>query len=112
MELQVTVTSSNVSNSSPVIQGIGTIKDNDIPNLFSPNGDGSNDTWTIGGLSAYPEAMVSVFDRWGQKVYSGDSSSDAWDGTYDGKNLPTADYYYILDLGNGETYNGVVTLKR
>ena len=83
-----------------------------IPGGISPNGDGSNDTWTIGGLSAYPEAMVSVFDRWGQKVYAGDSSSDAWDGTYDGKNLPTADYYYILDLGNGETYNGVVTLKR
>jgi gliding motility-associated-like protein len=35
-----------------------------------------------------------------------------WDGTFDGKALPTADYYYILDLGNGQTYNGVVTLKK
>ena len=83
-----------------------------IPGGLSPNGDGANETWEIGGLSQYPDAIVSVFDRWGQKVYTGDLTSPPWDGTYDGKNLPTADYYYILDLGNGEKYNGVVTLKR
>ncbi|MDB4650013.1 T9SS type B sorting domain-containing protein [Crocinitomicaceae bacterium] len=83
-----------------------------IPGGLSPNGDGANETWEIGGLSQYPDAIISVFDRWGQKVYSGDYTSPPWDGTYEGKNLPTADYYYILDLGNGEKYNGVVTLKR
>ena len=41
-----------------------------------------------------------------------DESGNGLDGTYNGIDLPTADYYYILDLGNGEKYNGVVTLKR
>ena len=83
-----------------------------IPGGLSPNGDGTNETWSIGGLSQYPEAKVSVFNRWGQQVYTGDYSTAAWDGTSNGNDLPTADYYYILDLGNGEKYNGVVTLKR
>jgi gliding motility-associated-like protein len=83
-----------------------------IPGGLSPNGDGANETWEILGLSQYPDAIISVFDRWGQKVYTGDYASPPWDGTYEGKILPIADYYYILDLGNGETYNGVVTLKR
>lgn len=83
-----------------------------IPGGLTPNGDGANETWEIGGLSQYPDAQVMVFDRWGQQVYTGDYSSAAWDGTSNGNELPTADYYYILDLGNGEKYNGVVTLKR
>jgi gliding motility-associated-like protein len=83
-----------------------------IPGALSPNGDGINETWAVGGLSQYPDAKVSVFNRWGQQVYTGNYATEPWDGSYDGENLPTADYYYILDLGNGETYNGVVTLKR
>ena len=83
-----------------------------IPDGVSPNGDGANDTWMINGLSSYPDAKVSVFNRWGQEVYSGTANSAPWDGTDKGKELPTADYYYVLDLGNGQTYNGVVTLKR
>jgi gliding motility-associated-like protein len=83
-----------------------------IPGGISPNGDGINDTWTIGGLSQYPDAKVNVFDRWGQVVYTGNATSDAWDGTINGNECPTADYYYILELGDGQKFNGVVTLKR
>ena len=83
-----------------------------IPGGLTPNGDGANETWEIGGLSQYPDAKVMVFDRWGQQVYTGDYTSllMGWDIKW--KECPTADYYYILDLGNGEKYNGVVTLKR
>jgi len=84
----------------------------DIPGGISPNGDNANDTWTITGLDQYPDAKVFVFDRWGQKVFSGDATNATWDGTYEGKELPTADYYYIIELGNGEKFNGVVTLKK
>ena len=84
----------------------------DIPGGISPNGDNANDTWTITGLNQYPDAEVLVFDRWGQKVFSGDATNPTWNGTYEGKELPTADYYYIIELGNGEKFNGVVTLKR
>ena len=83
-----------------------------IPGGLSPNGDGNNDSWDIQGLLDYPDALVSVFDRWGQKVYSGTSQDPAWDGTTNGRECPTADYYYVIDLGNGQTYNGVVTLKK
>ena len=73
---------------------------------LSPNGDGNNDSWDIQGLVDYPDASVTVFDRWGQKVFSGTSQDLAWDGTTNGRECPTADYYYVIDLGNGQTYNG------
>jgi gliding motility-associated-like protein len=84
----------------------------EIPGALSPNSDNNNDTWEITGLQNYPNAIISVFDRWGQKVYDGTSISTPWNGKYQDKELPTADYYYIIELGNGDTYNGVVTLKR
>jgi gliding motility-associated-like protein len=84
----------------------------EIPGALSPNSDNNNDTWEITGLQNYPNALISVFDRWGQKVYEGSSASTPWDGKYNGKDLPTADYYYVIELGNGDKYNGVVTLKR
>jgi gliding motility-associated-like protein len=84
----------------------------EIPGALSPNGDNNNDTWEITGLSNYPNAQVTVFDRWGQKVYEGSNASTPWNGKYNEKDLPTADYYYVIELGNGDKYNGVVTLKR
>jgi gliding motility-associated-like protein len=84
----------------------------EIPGGISPNGDNNNDTWTINGLNQFPNSKALIFDRWGQKVFSGDATNPTWNGTYEGKELPTADYYYIIELGNGETFNGVVTLKR
>lgn len=83
-----------------------------IPPAFSPNGDNSNDTWKVTGLGKYPDSEIQVFDRWGQKVFSGNSSTAYWDGKLNGNELPSADYYYIITLGNGENFNGVVTLKR
>jgi gliding motility-associated-like protein len=83
-----------------------------IPGGLSPNGDQVNDTWQVNGLDAFVNVKISIFDRWGQKIYFSSNPMQAWDGTYNGRDLPIADYYYILELGNGETYNGVVTLKR
>ena len=83
-----------------------------IPGGLSPNGDGINDTWNIQGLEEYPNASISVFDRWGKKLFFSTSGSAPWDGTFDGKELPIADYYYIIELDNGEKYHGVVTLKK
>ena len=83
-----------------------------IPGGLSPNGDGINDTWNIQGLEDYPNASISVFDRWGKKLFFSTTGSAPWDGTFDGKELPIADYYYIIELDNGEKYHGVVTLKK
>ena len=84
----------------------------EIPGALSPNSDNTNDTWEIKGLENYTNAQIAVFDRWGQKVYEGTSTSAPWNGKYQDKDLPTADYYYVIELGNGDKYNGVVTLKR
>ena len=82
-----------------------------VPNAFSPNGDGVNDTWVIANLSAFPGATVDVFDRYGQLVYHSENYSRAWDGTYNGKILPMATYYYIIDPKNNEKkISGSVTL--
>jgi gliding motility-associated-like protein len=73
-----------------------------VPNVFSPNGDGINDTWIIANLSAYPGATVDVFNRYGQLVFHSGNSNKAWDGTFNGKPLPVGTYYYIIDLKNNE----------
>jgi gliding motility-associated-like protein len=83
-----------------------------VPGGLSPNGDDINDTWFPSGFENYPNATVKVFDRWGQEVFFATPYMAAWEGTYDGKDLPTADYYYIINLGDGQKYSGVVTLKK
>lgn len=69
-----------------------------IPNAFSPNGDGLNDTWAPQEIENYPGAEISIFNRYGVKLYSGHAKDFAWDGTYKGTPLPVGMYYYILDL--------------
>jgi gliding motility-associated-like protein len=84
-----------------------------VPNAFSPNGDGINDIWIISGLSAYPGATVDVFNRYGQLVFHSENNNQAWDGTFNGKPLPLATYYYIIDPKNNEKkIAGSVTIFR
>jgi gliding motility-associated-like protein len=71
-----------------------------IPNAFSPNKDGTNDYWDVGGLVTYPESTVLVFNRYGQQVYQSTGYAKPWDGTYNGSALPAGTYYYIIDLKN------------
>ncbi len=73
-----------------------------VPNAFSPNNDGINDTWVISNLSAYPGATVDVFNRYGEPVFHSENYSKPWDGNYHGKPLPVATYYYIIDLKNNQ----------
>jgi gliding motility-associated-like protein len=72
-----------------------------VPNAFSPNGDGINDQWIIEALETYPEAALTVFNRYGQQVYSSKGYSRPWNGFHQGKPLPPASYYYVIDLKNG-----------
>jgi gliding motility-associated-like protein len=73
-----------------------------IPNTFTPNGDGVNDTWEIHDLEYYPKSTVNIFSRWGQKLYSSIGYPIPWDGRYNGSALPVGTYYYIIDLKNGQ----------
>ncbi|RYY85226.1 MAG: PKD domain-containing protein, partial [Chitinophagaceae bacterium] len=84
-----------------------------IPNAFSPNGDGINDTWNIGNLADYPGAGVEVFNRYGQKVYSATGYSTPWDGRSSGKPLPIGTYYYVITLRNGfPPVSGSITILK
>jgi len=83
-----------------------------IPTGFSPNNDSDNDDWTIYGIENYPNSKISVYNRWGLSVFEGSELNPTWNGIYGGVMLPTADYYYIVELSDGRKFNGVVTLKQ
>lgn len=84
-----------------------------IPNAFSPNGDGTNDEWIIKYLDTYPNATFIIFNRYGQKIYSGGSQTKGWDGRYNGADAPAGTYYYVVEPGNGrKVTSGAVTLIR
>lgn len=84
-----------------------------IPNAFTPNGDGINDTWNIPQLQYFPMCTVTIFNRWGQIVFSSTGYPKAWDGTDQGKPLPAGTYYYIVNLHNNMgLLSGFVALLR
>ena len=68
-----------------------------IPDAFSPNGDGLNDRWELPGIEAFPDAVMTVFNRWGEVIYSsGKGYTNPFDGTLNGTSLPTGVYAYTL----------------
>lgn len=87
-----------------------------IPNTFSPNGDGINDTWVIQGIEAFPNNRLSIFTRWGQEVLTLSSYSEkkAWDGSSSAGNLAEGVYYYILEVSGAEqeSFRGTVNVIR
>jgi len=85
-----------------------------VPAAFSPNGDGHNDTWQIDHLELYRSVLIQVYNRWGQLLYEAGWNDDFWDGTYNGRPVPTGAYIYFIDLGNNKTKprTGTVTVIR
>jgi gliding motility-associated-like protein len=84
-----------------------------IPNAFSPNGDGVNDTWVIQAVRALSGFELTVFDRTGAPVFQTNNYNKHWDGTYNGRLLPLGTYYYFIDFRDGlPKQKGYVTLVR
>jgi gliding motility-associated-like protein len=82
-----------------------------IPNAFSPNGDDTNDTWNIRNIHLYPKAEIKVFNKWGNTVFESSAYSTPWDGTYKGKIVEAATYYYAINLHNGDpVYQGFLVI--
>lgn len=107
----ITVVNGSCTASGQIqVNVIGQIK---IPNAFTPNNDGNNDTWVIYGLESYPNAELQIFNRWGSLVYNSKSPIEWWTGYRNGEIMPTHTYYFILNLGDGsEAITGSVTLVR
>ncbi len=85
-----------------------------IPNYFTPNGDGITDGWTVGCAEDFPNLTFDIYDRYGRKVATY-RVGEFWDGKYNGKELPTGDYWYVVNLNSNvmeEEYVGHFTLYR
>ncbi len=85
-----------------------------IPNAFTPNGDGRDDTWQIEFIDQYPDNTVSVFNRWGNRIFSAENYSRAneWRGDINGQPAPVGTYYYVVVTKGplGRSYAGSITI--
>ena len=84
-----------------------------IANTFTPNGDGKNDRWDLGDMSAYPVFKLQVFNRYGVILFQTSDPLNRWDGNYKGQQVPAGTYYYTIELGRGQkSLSGFLTLIR
>jgi gliding motility-associated-like protein/uncharacterized repeat protein (TIGR01451 family) len=66
------------------------------PRFFTPNGDGYNDYWQVIGLENQPDSRIYIFDRYGKLLKEISTTGQGWDGTYNGHQLPSTDYWFKL----------------
>src|SRR5690554_2867687 len=84
-----------------------------VPNFFTPNGDGYNDTWLIEGLEKLPESIIYIYDRYGKLLRKYTSNDPAWNGEYLSRPVPSDDYWYVIHLlPVDKLLKGHFTLKR
>ena len=73
-----------------------------ISNLFTPNGDGINDTWYLQDIANYPDNEVTVYNIYGNVVFQKQGYTNDWKGTYNGSELPDGTYYYVLKFESSD----------
>lgn len=79
-----------------------------IPNVITPNGDGKNETFRVGGLETYTESALYIYNRWGKMIYSSKDYQNDWNGA----DSPDGVYYYVLLMKDGTKYRGTITVLR
>ena len=89
----------------------------DYPRFFTPNNDGNNDVWNISGISTQPSAKIYIFDRYGKLIKQLSPTDRGWNGTYQGNNMPTDDYWFTVEYvepltGETKQQSAHFTLKR
>ena len=83
-----------------------------FPKFFTPNGDGYNDTWQVLGILSQPMSNIYVYDKFGKLLSEIDPQGEGWNGVYNGKQLPSSDYWYMVQLEDGRVYRGHFSLIR
>ncbi len=80
-----------------------------VPNVFTPNGDGFNDTFVIQYLpQLYPGSKLYIYNRWGKRVYKSDNYQNDWDGDKHSEGT----YFYVLEVSDGTKQKGTVTIMK
>ena len=86
-----------------------------VYDVITPNGDGKNDKWIVTNIDNYPNNELIIYNRWGQPVYAVKPYRNTWEGTTDdGKDLPSAAYYYLIKLNDDkqQIWAGSITVIR
>lgn len=90
--------------------------DIEVYNAFSPNADGTNETWIIDRIEFYPDNEVLIFNRWGDKLHhfkGYDNDEKVWKGkNSNGKLLPAGTYFYVIKAGDGRSKKGYVQITK
>lgn len=76
-----------------------------FPKFFTPNGDGMNDNWTIGGMGNLNDPVIMIYDRFGKLIKQLNPSDSGWNGRFNGQEMPSSDYWFKLTYmdTNGQT---------
>ncbi|HRN98901.1 MAG TPA: T9SS type B sorting domain-containing protein, partial [Flavobacterium sp.] len=85
------------------------------PHFFTPNGDGYNDTWNINDLAGHENAKINIFDRYGKYLKTIEPGKSGWDGTYNGRVMPSTDYWFVVnyeDQGMPMEFKAHFSMKR
>ena len=85
------------------------------PHYFTPNADGYHDTWNIWALKNQPNSEVNIFDRYGKVIKTIRPNSEGWDGTFNGNDLPSTDYWFAVKFTENnveKTFRSHFSLKR
>ena len=93
---------------------IATMTSECIPNVFTPNGDTQNDTWSLEDTFLYEDSEVRIYGRFGRLLFQSVGYHEAWDGTNEqGNDVPDGVYFYSIEIGHGfDQINGTVTILR
>ncbi|MEM6396274.1 MAG: choice-of-anchor L domain-containing protein [Bacteroidota bacterium] len=116
--LTFTVTATSIPGGCPISRTVSIVVNiarAEFPDIITPNGDGRNDLFKIFFNGAVTDYNVTIFNRWGQEVWSTTDPSEGWDGTKDGEPQPMEGYLYISTFnqnGMPQKQDGQFTLIR
>jgi gliding motility-associated-like protein len=83
-----------------------------IPNVFSPNGDGKNDTWIISNIENFDGVEIEIFNRWGERIFYSEGYKTPWDGYYKNLKLPSGVYLYKIKYDINQTFSGEILILK
>ncbi len=80
--------------------------------FFTPNNDGANEYWHVIGMESFPGSKLIIYDRYGKLIQQLAPEGRGWDGRYQGLPMPSSDYWFRFEKGDGTIFTGHFSLKR